>query len=137
MATTAPPRHILAINDDRDILRIYTELLTDEGYLVSVDVMPATDLADVHAVNPDLIVLDLVVGQQDRGTAFLALLRSHPAFRTLPVIVCSADARRLAELDEQLRAWDCAVVPKPFDIDVFVAAVRVGLAKGTTAPVAA
>jgi len=133
MTATAPPRHVLAINDDRDILRIYTEILTDEGYLVSVDVMPATDLADVHAVNPDLIVLDLVVGQQDRGTAFLTLLRSHPAFRTLPVIVCSADSRRLEDLAEQLRVWDCDVVHKPFDIDVFVAAVRAGLARVTDA----
>ena len=47
MTTSAPPRHILAINDDRDILRVYTELLKDEGYLVSVDVAPPTDLAPV------------------------------------------------------------------------------------------
>jgi len=134
MDTTVSPRHILAINDDRDILRIYTELLTDAGYLVTVDLMPATDLADVHAVGPDLIVLDLVVGQQERGTAFLTLLRSDPSTRSLPVIVCSADTRRLDDLAEQLRAWECDVVTKPFDIDEFVDAVRAGLARREATP---
>lgn len=133
MTSTTPPRHILAINDDRDILRIYTEILTDEGYLVSIDVVPPTDLSPVHAVNPDLIVLDLIVGHQDRGTAFLELLNEDLAARTIPVVVCSADTKRLAELGVQLRAWGCAVVTKPFDIDVFVAAVRAGLARATNA----
>ena len=117
MQTAPPPRHVLAINDDRDILRIYTEILTDEGYLVSVDVIPPTDLAPVHAVNPDLIVLDLIVGHQDRGTAFLELLRGDPATRTIPVVVCSADTRRLADL---ANVW---YVPKPFDLDAITGVV--------------
>ena len=134
MAIPSPPRHILAINDDRDMLRLYTEILTDEGYLVSVDLMPATDLADVHAVGPDLIVLDLIVGRQELGTAFLALLRSDPSTRALPVLVCSADTQRLEDLDEQLRAWGCDILTKPFDIDEFAAAIRASLA--TRYPVA-
>ena len=134
MQTAIPPRHILAINDDRDILRIYTEILTDEGYLVSVDVVPPNDLEPVRSVSPDLIVLDLIVGCQDRGTAFLELLKDDPATRTIPVVVCSADTQRLGELAEQLRAWGCDVVTKPFDIDVLAAAVRAGLAKGALGP---
>jgi len=134
MTTTASPRHILAINDDRDILRVYTELLTDEGYVVSVDVIPPSDLSPVHAVSPDLIVLDLIVGNQERGTAFLELLKSDPATRTIPVIVCSADTQRLAELAELLRAWDCDVVTKPFDINVFIAAIEAGLEKRVASP---
>lgn len=129
MQTDSPVRHVLAINDDPEILRIYTEILTDEGYLVSVDALPPTDLSPVHAAKPDLIVLDLIVGQQERGTAFLELLREDPSTRALPVVVCSADTERLEELAEQLRAWDCDVVEKPFDIDVFVAAIRAGLAE--------
>ncbi len=134
MHTQAERRHVLAINDDREILRVYTEILTDEGYLVSIDVVPPTDLSPVHAVKPDLIVLDLIVGHQERGTAFLELLRGDPVTRLIPVVVCSADTQRLEELDAQLRAWDCAVVHKPFDIDVFAEAVRAGLARGLAQP---
>jgi len=134
MQTEPQARHVLAINDDREILRVYTEILTDEGYLVSVDVVPPIDLSPVHAVNPELIVLDLIVGHQERGTAFLELLKGDPATRDIPVVVCSADSHRLADLAEQLHAWDCGVVHKPFDIDVFVGAVRVGLAKRAVPP---
>jgi len=130
MQTDPLPRHVLAINDDPAILRVYAEILTDEGYLVSIDIVPPTDLSPVHTVNPDLIVLDLIVGHQDRGTAFLELLRGDPTTATIPVVVCSADTRRLDELADQLRVWDCGVVRKPFDIEVFTEAVRVGLAKG-------
>lgn len=129
MQTDSPVRHVLAINDDPEILRIYTDILTDEGYLVSVGALPPTDLSPVHAAKPDLIVLDLIVGQQERGPAFLELLREDPSTRAPPVVVCSADTERLEELAEQLRAWDCDVVEKPFDIDVFVAAIRAGLAE--------
>ena len=128
MQTELRPRHILAINDDAAILRLYTEILTDEGYLVSIDVVPPPDLAPVHEVDPDLIVLDLVVGGQERGTAFLTMLRGDASTAMIPVVVCSADTPRLEALAEQLAAWDCDVVHKPFDIDVFVGAVRAGLA---------
>jgi len=129
MQSEPQPRHVLVINDDREILRVYTEILTEEGYLVSIDVVPPTDLSPVHAANPDLIVLDLIVGHQDRGTAFLELLKGDPATRAIPVVVCSADSQRLADLAGQLRAWGCGVVTKPFDLDVFVGAVRAGLAE--------
>lgn len=122
------PDHVLAINDDRELLRLYAELLSDEGYRVSVDVLPATDLADVRALAPDLVVLDLVVGDQDRGTAFLELLRGDPTTRDLPVVVCSADSERLGQLEGWLLGLSSSVLRKPFDIDELLAAVRAGLA---------
>ena len=121
------PEHILAVNDDRELLCLYTEMLTDEGYRVSVATIPTTDLADVHAVAPDLVVLDLIVGGRDRGTAFIELLRSDPTTRALPVLVCSADTERLADIAGRLAAWGCLVVEKPFDVDVFLEAVRAAL----------
>ena len=123
MPTDSRPRHILAINDESTILAIYRELLCDEGYLVTAELMPYVDIADVLAVAPDLIVLDLLVGHQDSGTAFLRLLKNHPATDHLPVLVCSAATDHLKELEDELREWDCTVVTKPFDIDVFLGAV--------------
>ena len=74
------------------------------------------------------------MGGQELGTTFLALLRSDPSTRDLPVLVCSGDTPRLKELSGQLRAWGCDVLTKPFDIDVFVDAVRAGLGNGITTP---
>ena len=137
MAATTLPPHILVIDDDPDILRLYTELLTDEGYLVTVAMMPATSLAEIHEARPDLIVLNLLAAHRERGMDVLELLKGDPLTRFTPVLMCSGDSRRLQALGEQLRAWDCGVLHKPFDIDDLVAAVRVGLAKGTAALVAA
>ena len=115
--------HILAIDDEADILEIYVELLTDEGYRVTTDLRPTLDIADVLAVSPDLIVLDLLIQHRDLGSAFLELLRTNPATNRIPVLVCSAATERITELEDRLRAWDCRVVTKPVDIDKFLAAV--------------
>jgi len=48
--------------------------------------LAAGTAADVHAVGPDLIVLDLIVGGEELGTALLALLRGDPSTRDLPVV---------------------------------------------------
>ena len=122
--------HVLAINDDPQILEIYTEILAEDGFRVTTALIPATDPAEVLALGPDVVVLDLLVGREDRGTAFLAMLRGHPATRALPVVVCTADYRRLEELEARLGVWDCGVVAKPFDVDVFLAAVRSCLVRG-------
>ena len=121
--------HILAIDDEPDILEVYRDILTDEGYQVTTQLVPATDPADVLALAPDLIVLDLLIGHEDRGTPFLAMLKADPTTRDIPVLVCSADIHRLRALEAQFASWDCGVVAKPFDVDAFLADVRACLAK--------
>ncbi len=124
MDPSPPAIHVLAINDDPAILAIYAELLAEEGYRVTAQLRPCLNTTDVRDIAPDVIVLDLLMGREDRGTAFLAMLKADPATRDLPVLVCSADTPRLDELEHQLGIWDCGVVEKPFDIDDFLAAVR-------------
>ena len=120
--------HILAINDDFGILAMYTDLLTGEGYRVTVERLPFADVAEVLAVAPDLIVVDMLVGSQDRGSAFIALLRSNPTTDRIPVIVSSAAPSLLAQIDDRLRAWSCTVFTKPFAIDDFLAVIAASLA---------
>ena len=121
--------HILAIDDEPDILEVYRDILTDEGYRVTTQLVPATDPADVRALAPDLIVLDLLIGHEDRGTPFLAMLKADSTTRDIPVLVCSVAIHRLRALEAQFASWDCGVVAKPFDIDDFLADVRACLAK--------
>jgi CheY-like chemotaxis protein len=124
MGTTSAAPHILAIDDDPAMRAVYAELLCEEGYRVTTWPEPPADPAEVAALAPDLIVLDLIMDAAARGAAFLALLRDHPATRALPVVVCTADRHRLEAMEAQLWVWDCALVTKPFDIDDFLAAVR-------------
>lgn len=134
MPSDFPRGHILAIDDEPLILELFTELLTAEGYRVSAEAMPCVDVAHVLSIAPDLIVLDLLVGNTDSGTTFLEMLKADPVARLLPVLVCSGAHGRLAALDERLRAWHCRVVTKPFVVDAFVAAVASCLAGDADQP---
>ena len=102
MDPRAPAIHVLAINDDLAILGVYADLLAEEGYRVTTERMPYVDPADVIAIGPDVIVLDLLVRHEERGAGFLAMLKVDSATRDLPVVVCSGDTGRLKEIEEQL-----------------------------------
>jgi hypothetical protein len=69
--------------------------------------------------------------QPDSGVTLLELLRRVPATQTMPV-VCTADRWLLTRYKEQSHALGCAVVLKPFDLDVLLRTVQ---ARITTAAV--
>lgn len=128
MASTAPPRHVLAIDDSPELLALYAEMLGEEGYRVTTRRLPVVGHDEVRALDPDLVVLDLMFGEDDLASAFLARFRADPATRGVPVVVCSGDDRQLDAFGPRLRGWGYGVVEKPFDVDVFLAAVAGGLA---------
>jgi CheY-like chemotaxis protein len=122
----AAPRHILVINDTVAILELFRTLLEDEGYRVTTDDFSIDMLAmldRVKAERPDLIVLDFIVGDEGKGWQFLQMLKMDRATRDFPVIVCTAAAKLVAELQAHLDEMGVAVVLKPFDIDIILAEI--------------
>jgi CheY-like chemotaxis protein len=112
------------MDDDLETLDLYRAVLEDEGYRVTLASSPAIDAAAVATLAPDAILLDLRFPRKTDGLAVLARLKADPGTVAIPVLVCSGDIRLLDEVQEQLLAWDCAVLPKPFDLDPFLAAVQ-------------
>lgn len=131
------PIPVLTYDDDPPLRAVYRELLGEEGYRVTLAAEPLSDPADVAALGPNLVIVDLMAGRQETGSGFLAGLKAHPDTRHLPVLVCSGDSVRLSEMEWQLSAWGCRVVGKPFDIDVFLGAVRACLDAGAGRPIPA
>jgi CheY-like chemotaxis protein len=122
----AAPRHILVINDTVAILELFRTLLEDEGYRVTTDDFSVDMLAmldRVKAERPDLIVLDFIVVDEGKGWQFLQMLKMDRATRDIPVIVCTAAAKLVAELQAHLDVMGVAVVLKPFDIDIILAEI--------------
>ena len=112
--------HILVINDTPQLLDLFQELLSDAGYQVTPDRFTLeTDrlLERVKAIEPDLIVLDLIIGDEHRGWQFLQMLEMTPETRTIPVVVCTAAVHLVRELQPHLDSMGIQVVLKPFDID--------------------
>ena len=136
----APPRplndsrngrrsHVAAINDDTVFLRLMHELLgAEEGYTVSTCFVGADGYAFVKNLQPDLVVLDLVFGNNaEEGWRTLDLLTLDPATSRIPVIVCSAAIVELDRHAEWLRRFDVEVLRKPFDLHVLLSKVRASL----------
>jgi len=113
-------QHILVINDTPAIIELFTLMLEEEGYRVSTDLFTAemdVMLARVKADRPDLIVLDFIILDEQRGWQFLELLKLDPDTRDIPVIACTAAVKLVEQLQTHLQAMGVQVVLKPFDID--------------------
>ena len=117
---TRERKHILVINDTVGILLLFTTLLEEEGYRVTTDGF-SVEMIDMlegeKADKPDLIVLDFVILDEGKGWQFLQILRMDRATREIPVVVCTAAAKLVEELQTHLDEMGVAVVLKPFDID--------------------
>jgi DNA-binding response OmpR family regulator len=123
-------KRVLVVEDDPSIaigLRINLE---SEGYLVTLAEDGEAALEIARAVDPDLIVLDVMLPKRN-GLEVLHDLRAEG--RTMPIIILSAKA---GEMDKvaglELGAED--YVAKPFSLAELLARVRAALRRG--APVA-
>jgi len=111
------------LEDDPDIAALEADLLRDMGFSVvaCTRIVELGDLIDVAL--PHLMVIDVMLPDGDGGD-ITELLRT--AWPGIPAIFVSAASReRLAEL-----APLGPVVPKPFDLEAFRAAVEQALDTG-------
>ena len=119
---------IMVINDDQDILELYSALLTDEGYDVITSKLAFEHPAAVELVRPDLVMLDLKFGTQLEGWKMMQKLRLYRPTAELPIIICTAALREAREQEDHLRSEGIGIVYKPFAIDHLLLAVRQMLA---------
>jgi CheY-like chemotaxis protein len=128
-----PKPLIVVINDDTPFLELMEDLLEDlEGF--EVKTRREWDKAHeyVKEVRPDLVVLDLVMGQEERGWKILELLTLDPETHQIPVILCSADVAKLREAADVLGQHGVRALPKPFDLDDLMKLIHLSLAEGAT-----
>ncbi|MFN8590432.1 MAG: response regulator [Thermomicrobiales bacterium] len=125
MHTDGRQPHVLCVNDTQEILDLLRDLLEDEGYQVTT-VIELLDLERVKALNPDVIVQDLLFEQtQARGWKFLTLVRLDPELSRIPLILCTAAVAVVRDdvMAANLRQLGVRVVLKPFNIDDLLAAL--------------
>ncbi len=118
---------ILIVDDEQDILDLLEFNLQAEGYhiVTARDGEQALELAG--SVNPDLIILDIMLPQKD-GWTVLRELRAKPETASIPVIFLTAKS---SEIDEvvglELGADDYIV--KPISLRKLIARVKTVLRK--------
>ncbi len=106
--------HILYVEDEASIQRlVQLSLEKIGGYRVSVFSSGTEALNAVAALQPQLIMLDVMMPDMD-GPSILQKLRARPETRGIPVVFITAKARR-EEIDAFLALGAQGVVTKPFD----------------------
>lgn len=114
--------HILAVDDDADILAVISFNLEREGFKVSTAIDGREALAKVKQLHPDLLLLDLMMPGIN-GLEVARLLRSDPEFSNLPIVIVSAKGEE-ADIVIGLELGADDFVVKPFSIRVLLARIR-------------
>jgi PAS domain S-box-containing protein len=79
---------VLAIDDDPQVIGLYERYLNPQGYYVLPLTDPLKAKEQVLKIKPFAITLDIMMPNKD-GWAVLTELKSDPATRDFPVIICS------------------------------------------------
>ena len=85
-------RTILVVDDDIDLVEIIRVTLENEGYAVIDAQNGARGLELAQQKNPDLIILDVMMGQVDEGFQVAYELRKGDGTRDIPIIMLTAVA---------------------------------------------
>ncbi|MCA1644080.1 MAG: response regulator [Chloroflexi bacterium] len=115
---------IAVINDDTAFLDLMRDLLESEG---GYEAIICREWQDAHGFvkdqRPELLILDIRIGGEERGWTILNLLTLDPVTRPIPVIVCSAAIQSLHEHQALLSKYGICALPKPFDVDALLETV--------------
>jgi two-component system alkaline phosphatase synthesis response regulator PhoP len=108
------PHHILIIDDEEDIRAVAAlSLQTVAGWEVAMASSGAQGVARAESLQPDAILLDVMMPGMD-GRATFAALRQNPRTAAIPVVLLTAKAQ--ASERQQLSELGVAgVLVKPFD----------------------
>jgi DNA-binding NarL/FixJ family response regulator len=118
----AYPRRILVVDDHRTFAELLTLALESQPDLTCVGHAQNTDEAfrQVREVRPDLVIMDLQLGQEDGVAATRQLVHEHPGLAVV-VLTAHADTRHLARA---AAAGACAFVSKTGALEEILATVR-------------
>ena len=131
-----PANRILIVDDDKSIRLLLVTFLRHRGFRLLEARDGREALAEMHAGNIDLVVMDLMMP----GVSGMDVLRERaadPSLQHIPIIVISANDgyRTKADVFDK-DVW--AVITKPFELEALLEAVTTGLVQANSpAPSAA
>lgn len=116
-------KHIFVINGAPEFLNLMRDVFQDERYNVTTTNFVPNSFAQIAALQPDALIVDIVVGQQ-AGWELLERLTVGVSTAGIPVLVVSTDPRQLEQAQEQAaRFGSHHYLVKPFDLDDLLAAM--------------
>lgn len=118
-------KRILVVNNSSELLVLLGTLLQAQGYEPILRSYPILSVNMIEALQPDLIILDIVFGnQQTIGWQMLDLLKLSPSTASIPVIVCTAALKEVLEQQEYLADQGVTILLKPFLVEAMIDAIK-------------
>ncbi|HET7469585.1 MAG TPA: response regulator, partial [Gemmatimonadales bacterium] len=115
---------ILLVDDEANIRRMLAALLREEGFTVAEAANGNAALLQVDAVDPDVVLLDLLMPPGPDGLETLSALRERG--RTMPVIMMSGKAQ-LTDAVRAVKLGAFQFLEKPLTPESILVTVRAAL----------
>jgi len=121
-------KRILVVDDKNELLHLMRRVLEDEQYQVSILQDGRDAFARVKSQLPDLLILDLKLGEIS-GQDILKQLKDDHVTEDIPVIVYTAAVLEAEEVSRLVTAYPrhfqgVHVVQKPFELENLLALVQ-------------
>lgn len=122
--TAACPKEkkILVIDDDIDIVKIYTAILKKNGFKVFSSMNSTEGLGMIAKFKPDLIILDIMMENPDSGFLFLNELKERNI--NVPVILSSSIAKATSNILDVNQLNIKTILQKPVDPDELIVNIK-------------
>lgn len=83
----ATPKKILIVEDDVVTQKLYSDVLTNEGFVVDQAYDGKQGLSIIKSSHPDLVILDLMLPGGVNGFDILETMKADPALKSIPVLI--------------------------------------------------
>ena len=115
-------KKILVVDDEEHIVRVVKDRLEAFGYEVETAYDGQVGLEKAKTVNPDLMILDLMLPKLD-GYQISRMLKFDIKYKHIPIILFTARAQENDKIMGQQVGAD-AYITKPFVPDILLAKIK-------------
>jgi DNA-binding response OmpR family regulator len=132
MTRMASRKHILVVDDEKDLADLVAYNLRKAGYDVTAVATGRAALDAVATKNPDLVLLDVMLPELS-GTEVASRIRSNPATMQLPIVMLTAKGEEVDQLVGLTVGAD-DYIAKPFSMKVLMARIEAVLRRAQRDP---
>ena len=113
-------KKILIVDDNKELVKVLQLLLKNYDLIVAENGKQAVELA--HTLEPDLIVMDLIMPEMD-GLEATGLIRQYPKTGSIPILAITAGINN--SIQNQCSQMGCDdFISKPFTIEELVSRIE-------------
>ena len=116
---------ILCIDDDPEFLESMRGILESNDYIMESAASAEEGLRRFKAVQPDLLIVDLMMEEIDSGTTFVREVKTQGA--TPPIYLLSSVGDGLSSATDYTQLGLSGVLQKPINPDVLLATLKAKL----------